>query len=242
MSCPGTGELLHPQAACTAVTLYSSLSDWRMQTIDSAPKYYVLFVTLWFSSLLHHLPAVPWHTWTHHHRTRAALCTMSLLALLSMLRCCCSLDVFTEATMRHTLPCGAYLNASTHCHSSLQVSYTDLYLQAGSGNTTCSCHTLKVHQLHSAERCHPCTLLLHGICRAGFIVVDVVLLFLVAAFTISALIAWLRSVFLGTFTKRKVSFLLDCLTCAVMILSKPAHTLAPAHSSLDCAGTSLCMY
>lgn len=55
--------------------------------------------------------------------------------------------------------------------------------------------------------------------------VDVVLLFLVAVFTITALIAWLRSVFLQTFTKRKVSFLLDCLTCAVMILSKPAHTL-----------------
>lgn len=66
-------------------------------------------------------------------------------------------------------------------------------------------------------------------CRAGFIVVDVVLLFLVSAFTMSALIAWLRSVFLKTFTKRKASFLLDCLTCAVMILSKLAHTLQLDH-------------
>lgn len=68
---------------------------------------------------------------------------------------------------------------------------------------------------------------------------DVVLLLLVAAFTISALIAWLRSIFLRTFTKRKVSFLLDCLTCAVMILSKPGHTLAAAHLSLDHAGACI---
>ena len=70
--------------------------------------------------------------------------------------------------------------------------------------------------------------LTRSIFRAGFIVVDVVLAFLVAAFVISSLVAWLRSLFLRTFTKRKAALLLDCLTCAVMILSQ---SLLPVISS-----------
>ena len=60
-----------------------------------------------------------------------------------------------------------------------------------------------------------------SVCRAGFVAVDVVLALLVAAFVISTLVAWLRSIFLRTFTKRKAALLLDCLTCAIMILSEP---------------------
>ena len=77
--------------------------------------------------------------------------------------------------------------------------------------------------------------------RAGFVVVDVVLAFLVAAFVISSLVAWLRSLFLKTLTKRKAALLLDCLTCTVMILSKsccpPCLQLAVAAQStlLKCA-------
>ena len=125
-----------------------------------------------------------------------------------------------------------------------------------SATAACKCPTLILsvsrklhhhsHSLCDTNRtlqpyCH-CPFSLPGICRAGFIVVDVVLLCLIAAFTISALVAWLRSVFLRTFTKRKVSFLLDCLTCAVMILSKPPHTIAAAHLLLDQDGIPLCMY
>ena len=71
------------------------------------------------------------------------------------------------------------------------------------------------------------------ICRAGFIVVDVVLLFLVTAFVVSCLVAWLRSLFLRTFTKRKVSFRVDSLTCAVMILSESAASHVCLFALLD---------
>ena len=64
-------------------------------------------------------------------------------------------------------------------------------------------------------------------CRAGFIAADVVLALLVAAFVISTLVGCARSLactscihLFSTLWRRKVSLLLDCLTCAAMILSE----------------------
>jgi len=64
-------------------------------------------------------------------------------------------------------------------------------------------------------------------CRAGFIAADVVLALLVAAFVISTLVGCARSLactscmdIFSTLWRRKVSLLLDCLTCAAMISSE----------------------
>ena len=49
---------MHPQVACTTVTLYSILTFLWMTTIEWETKVRCLFVTVWFSSLLHRLHAV----------------------------------------------------------------------------------------------------------------------------------------------------------------------------------------
>lgn len=72
----------------------------------------------------------------------------------------------------------------------------------------------------------PCDCPLHA-CRAGFIVVDLVLLFLVAAFVTSTLINFFCALFdrhhggkEPSIWARRTFLLLDCITCAVMIISK----------------------
>ena len=82
-------------------------------------------------------------------------------------------------------------------------------------------------------------------CRAGFIVVDLVLLFLVAAFVISTLINFFCVLFdrrhrdkQDSIWARRTFLLLDCITCAVMIMSK--HLPLDLPSLRYCALTALC--
>lgn len=74
------------------------------------------------------------------------------------------------------------------------------------------------------------------VCRAGFIAVDIVLALLVLAFVFSTLVSCVRNLacsgcidMFSTLWRRKVSLLVDCLTCAAMILSK-----GPLQACLTC--------
>ncbi|KAL0047060.1 hypothetical protein WJX82_005420 [Trebouxia sp. C0006] len=76
--------------------------------------------------------------------------------------------------------------------------------------------------------------------KAGFIAADVVLALLVAAFVISTLVGCARSLactscmdIFSTLWRRKVSMLLDCLTCAAMISSLLVYV---AFAVLQCVG------
>lgn len=82
---------------------------------------------------------------------------------------------------------------------------------------------------------HYCELVI-GTCRAGFIVVDLVLAVLVAAYMVSVLAGWAHSIAghglqdsLNGLWAAKVSLLLDCLTCAAMVTSEFPQALYQCH-------------